>query len=107
LTHFDKETTSLWQLALDAATDSGVFELMELRTHVCGSGGLGTSCHSMPILGRVSKKVSANKRGKFGLNSADLVAHTALATTCRQVSLKKAAQLAGLLGTAAPEGHAA
>ena len=71
MTHFDKETSLLRQLALGAATDSGVFEFMELRTHVCGSDGLGTSCHSMPMMGNVSKEVSANNRGKFGLNLAD------------------------------------
>lgn len=48
----------------------------------------------MPIMGNVSKKVSANKRGKFGPNSADLVAQTSHAVFHGQVSLKGAAQLA-------------
>lgn len=36
---------------------------------VCGSGRLGTSCHSIPIMGSARKNVSPTNRGKFRRNS--------------------------------------
>lgn len=72
LTHFDKET-SLQQLALGVATDSGVFEFMVFRTHVCDSGDLETSCHAMTMMGNASKEVTSKKRAKFGRNSRMMV----------------------------------
>lgn len=67
-------------------------DLVEL----CGSGRLGTSCHSMPIVREGRKKSSLEFRGKFGDTSAARLRQAARMFSLRGFA-EKAAKLTQLI----------
>lgn len=54
------------------ALDPDSVLLMAVCAHVCGSGRLGTSCHSMPIVGGPRKNVSGPIHAKTERNSREV-----------------------------------